>query len=61
MVETSTEKNAKGLKEDIAARPPMILDIMEIYLLRASANGINTYRQLELWKNCHPHTLNTKQ
>ena len=47
--------NANGLKEAVAVRPCIIRKAMTTHLLRITANGINIYKQLELWKNYRPH------
>ena len=53
--------NAKGLKEDVAARPCIIREAMATHLLRITANGINIYKHLELWKTYRPHVSSEAQ
>ena len=53
--------NANGLKEAVAARPCIIREAMVTHLLRITANGINIYKQLELWKNYRPHVSGEAQ
>ena len=53
--------NANGLKEAVAVWPCIIREAMATRLLRITANGINIYKQLELWKNYRLHVSGKAQ
>ena len=59
---TPYPKSTKGLKQALAACRTITRDAMNTHLKMVLCNGINIYKQLELWKNyspivdpeCHP-------